>query len=75
MSLVVWNVAGVAEFLGCSPDTIYRMVHRNEIPHLRFASGTLRFRSDDIMAWMDRHLRGAAPIEEANANLAAADAV
>ncbi len=47
----------VAEFLGCHPGMIYRIVQRREIPAIRLGSDW-RFRRPDIEKWIvDRELR------------------
>jgi excisionase family DNA binding protein len=45
------SVKEVAELLGRSIDTVYRMVRRNEIPHLVLA-GSLRFDPSVLELWL-----------------------
>ncbi|UCG51022.1 MAG: helix-turn-helix domain-containing protein [Candidatus Latescibacterota bacterium] len=49
----LWTVDEVARFLRCSKDAIYRMVERQEIPHIRvFKRKGLRFRPEEIEGWL-----------------------
>ena len=42
----------VAELLGCSPSTVYRMVRRGEFPEPASGSGGMtRWTSDQYRAW------------------------
>jgi excisionase family DNA binding protein len=49
-----WLVEDVAELLGCSPDTVYRMTAAGTIPHRRIG-GTRRllFIEDELRRWVD----------------------
>ncbi len=48
----LWLVADVAECLRCSPDAVYRMVERSEIPHRRiFKRKGSRFHPEEIERW------------------------
>jgi excisionase family DNA binding protein len=56
-------VEHVADLLGCSKDTVYRLTGRNEIPHRR-VGGTRRvlFVEAELRAWID-----GAPLETVDA--------
>ena len=43
----------VAELLAVSPATILRRVAAGELPAFRLASNALRFRADEIDAWLE----------------------
>lgn len=42
----------VAKYLGFSVRTIYDKVQREEIPHVRIGSRTVRFRREQIDEWL-----------------------
>lgn len=51
----ILTVAQLAEYLHCSPGTIYRLLYRREIPAFRLG-GDWRFTRADIEEWIaDRH--------------------
>jgi excisionase family DNA binding protein len=54
----------VAELLGVSPETILRWTRRGELPAIRLPSGAIRYRPEDLDAWLDEHAT-AAPGREA----------
>lgn len=43
----------VAEWLGCSPETVLRRYRAGEIPGIRLGSNMLRFRERDLEAWLE----------------------
>lgn len=46
----------VADHLGLSPETVLRYVRRGELPAIRLpgtAKGRLRFRREDVEAWLE----------------------
>lgn len=43
----------VADFLGVSPETVLRRWRAGELPGYRLASNVLRFREDEIGAWLE----------------------
>lgn len=47
----LWTANEVIGFLRISQPTLYRWVRQGKIPYCR-VGGTLRFRRDEIMAWM-----------------------
>ncbi len=47
----VMDVAGVAQYLGLAPSTIYDKVRAMEIPHTRLGN-LIRFRKVDIERWL-----------------------
>lgn len=53
MQPVTITVAEAAAYLGVSTDTIYEMVRRQEIPHIRIRRRIL-FRRDTLDAWLSR---------------------
>ncbi len=42
----------VAEVVGVSPETILRWVRRGDLPAIRLPGGAVRFRPDEIEAWL-----------------------
>jgi excisionase family DNA binding protein len=42
----------VAELLGVSSETILRYVRRAELPAIRLPGGAIRFREDQLDAWL-----------------------
>ncbi len=46
-------VQEVADLLGVSRATIYRLIQRNGLPFVRFGKELLRFRPADIEAWVE----------------------
>jgi excisionase family DNA binding protein len=44
----------VAERLALSPETVLRRVRAGELPAFRIASNALRFREDEIEAFLER---------------------
>ncbi len=47
----ILDVAGLAAYLKVRPKWIYERTHLREIPHIK-AGGQLRFRKDEIDAWL-----------------------
>lgn len=43
----------VAERLDLSPETVLRWVRRGDLPAIRLPSGAIRFREDDVEAWLE----------------------
>jgi excisionase family DNA binding protein len=43
----------VASQLAVSPETVLRWVRRGELPAIRLPSGALRFRSEELAAWLE----------------------
>lgn len=50
----VMDVAGVAEYLGFSPSTIYEKVQTKDIPHVRIGN-SLRFPKAVIDRWLEEN--------------------
>lgn len=50
----VMDVAGVAEYLGFSPSTIYEKVQTKDIPHVRIGN-SLRFPKTVIDRWLEEN--------------------
>ena len=46
------TAAAVAEYLGCTPKTIYNRVHAGQLPSYSLG-GHLRFRLSEIEAWAE----------------------
>jgi excisionase family DNA binding protein len=42
----------VAELLGVSSETMLRWVRRGELPAIRLPGGAIRFREDELEAWL-----------------------
>ena len=55
------SIKGVAEKLGVSEKTIYRMVGDNQIPFAVKIGGQWRFRADEVVDWIDSQKAGVAP--------------
>jgi excisionase family DNA binding protein len=64
------TVDELAEYLKCSPGTIYNRTSRNEIPHLK-VGGLLRFRRSEIDVWIERHREPAPAADRAESEPAA----
>lgn len=56
----VMDVAGVAEYLGFSPSTIYEKVQTKDIPHVRLGN-SLRFPRAVIDRWLEENTVQAMP--------------
>lgn len=56
----VMDVAGVAEYLGFSPSTIYEKVQSKDIPHVRIGN-SLRFPKAVIDRWLEANTIQATP--------------
>lgn len=56
----VMDVAGVAEYLGFSPSTIYEKVQTKDIPHVRIGN-SLRFPKAVIDRWLEESTIRAMP--------------
>ena len=48
------TVKEVAGYLGCSSTTVYRWVEGQEIPHIRLQGRDIRFKHQDIDAWLEK---------------------
>jgi len=60
MEPLVYTVSSLSKALETSPDTIYKMVQRREIPHVRMGEKKLVFPKDEIAAWLStQSLKGA----------------
>jgi excisionase family DNA binding protein len=42
----------VADLLGVSTETVLRYVRRGDLPAIRLPGGAIRFRADDLDAWV-----------------------
>ena len=47
----------VADLLGVSPKTVLRWSSRGELPAVRLPGGAVRFRPDDLDAWITERTR------------------
>lgn len=54
------SIKGVAEKLGVSEKTIYRMVSDNQIPFAVKIGGQWRFKADEVVDWIDSQKQPAA---------------
>lgn len=52
------TVAQVAELLSVSESLVYRLASDGEIPSYRIGRGALRFRQEDIEAYLSSRLNG-----------------
>ena len=50
-----------SKLLAIPRGTLQWMVHENRIPHIRRGPRTVRFRLDDLEAWIERCQRGELP--------------
>jgi excisionase family DNA binding protein len=46
------NIVQVSEMLGVTRATIYSWTSQNKIPHIKLSKRLLKFREDEIMAWI-----------------------
>ncbi|OGQ99308.1 MAG: hypothetical protein A2505_04745 [Deltaproteobacteria bacterium RIFOXYD12_FULL_55_16] len=60
MDKIFISIRGVAEKLGVSEKTIYRMVSDNQIPFAVKIGGQWRFKADEVVDWIDSQRPGAA---------------
>lgn len=56
------SIKGVAEKLGVSEKTIYRMVGDNQIPFAVKIGGQWRFKADEVVEWIDNQKQPAAAV-------------
>lgn len=70
------SIKGVAEKLGVSEKTIYRMVSDNQIPFAVKIGGQWRFKADEVVDWIDSQRPGvAAPRRKTDYRLSLVDAL
>lgn len=48
------TIDDIAEKLQVKKSTIYSLVHKNRIPHIKLTGKLLRFRETEIQEWIDR---------------------
>lgn len=53
MTTRLLTVREVAQLLGVSTETILRWTRAGKLPAIRLSSNALRFREEDLDAWMD----------------------
>jgi excisionase family DNA binding protein len=74
---VLLDTQQVCDVLSIKPPTLSRMVHSGKIPHILLGTGkkkwSVRFRRQEIEAWLTRRSRGPAPIPKASSNLKEVD--
>lgn len=51
------DAATVAAYFGVDPTTVYRLASAGEIPSIEVARRTLRFRPEDVRAFIDQRTR------------------
>ena len=44
----------VAELVGVSTETILRWTRRGQLPAIRLPGGAIRFREDELEAWLEK---------------------
>ena len=55
----------LAELLGVSAETVLRWTRRGEVPALRLPGGAIRYRPDELEAWLEaRATTAGAAVEE-----------
>jgi excisionase family DNA binding protein len=55
------DAATVAAYLSIDPATVYRLADRGDLPGIALAPRVVRFRPEDVRAFLDRRTRRAAP--------------
>lgn len=45
----------LADTLGVSAETVLRWTRRGELPAIRLPGGAIRYRQNDLDAWLERH--------------------
>jgi excisionase family DNA binding protein len=50
----------VAQILGVCPETVLRWIDTRGLPARRLTNRAIRFREDEVEAWLDEHATGAA---------------
>ena len=55
------DAATVAAYLSIDPATVYRLVDRGDLPGIAIAPRVVRFRPEDVRAYVERRTRKAAP--------------
>lgn len=63
MEKLTLNAQEVADIVGLSIDTIYKMTRQKEIPHVQFGRRVL-YRRESIEQWLKEHETGFTPISE-----------
>ena len=56
------DAATVAAYLSIDPATVYRLVDRGDLPGIAIAPRVVRFRPEDVRAYVERRTRKAAPV-------------
>jgi excisionase family DNA binding protein len=51
MSLKLWNVKEVAEYLGLVPGSVYHLLSQHRLPCIRISARCVRFDPRQIEAW------------------------
>lgn len=78
MDRIFISIKGVAEKLGVSEKTIYRMVGDNQIPFAVKIGGQWRFKADEVVDWIDGQKQPAAtpvPRKKTNYRISLAQAL
>lgn len=52
----LWKVADVATYLRLPPETVRMMARRGELPSIKVGKRLWRFRTQDIMQWLEAKL-------------------
>lgn len=50
----LWTVADLAQFLKISPNAVYKLVERRQVPHIRLNRKVL-FDPQTIRNWLNQH--------------------
>lgn len=76
MDKIFISIKGVAEKLGVSEKTIYRMVSDNQIPFAVKIGGQWRFKAEEVMDWIDSQKPGVnSPRSKTNYRISLVDAL
>ena len=61
MNVDLMRIDDVARMMGYKVSTVYKLVYRQMIPHIKLTPKTLRFDRAEIERWIESHRKGASP--------------
>ena len=64
MSESLFTVKQLSSFLNLHPNTIYKLVEKGEIPFIKIKGVGIRFREEEIKAWLEEGSNKASQISE-----------
>jgi hypothetical protein len=53
MAKLVWNEAGIAELLGCTPEQVRSLALEGDLPKIRVQRGLYVFLAPDVLKWLE----------------------